>query len=533
MAIKRILTPTERFKKEFKKVLDKSNTAPFIFAGSGLSIRYYNIPTWIDLLESFVIKHKELFKHEFGYYSSKVSSNPLKIASELADEFHEIWWKEDQFTPNRELYKNIATKNKEVSFKIELCEFIKEKVKIDPSIQPEVDLLKSSVLSGIMTTNWDDFFQVNFKDFDTKIGQKEVLFSDQHAIGEIYKIHGCISQPDSLIVTQNDYDEFEKNSHYLRSKILTLFLDFPIIFIGYSISDPNIQSILQNIISSLDNDYLKIEKLQNRLFFVEWHSEECEPSIENSNYQIPTGRIPIKKIKANTYEAIFEVLSSIPRKLPVNILRQLKGMVYDFVMTKEPTGRILVNGIEDLDKIENLEVVVGFGNISKLQDKGVTGISDTELFEDILFETISFENYREIVEKLLNKSVRKNKYIPFFKYNKLIGNLNPDNSLKENINGNWVLKRTQNISLVDYKVETPRKRIERQIAHFKTLQDLIDGSDLNHAVQRIPYFNLKKSDVSVLKVFLKSCWENKDLNQSYLTHYRKCICILDFLENAN
>ena len=43
-------------------------------------------------------------------------------------------------------------------------------------------------------------------------------------------------------------------------------------------------------------------------------------------------------------------------------------MVFDFVTTSTPTGKILVHGMDELDKIENLEVVVGFGNISKLEE---------------------------------------------------------------------------------------------------------------------------------------------------------------------
>lgn len=533
MAIVKKISPTDKFKREFKKVLDKSNSAPFIFAGSGLSIRYYNIPTWMDLLASFVEKYQDYFKHEFGYYSSKVSGDPLKIASELASEFHEIWWNEKRFEDNRILYKGIANKTLEVAFKIELCAFIKEKVKIDTERQSEVDLLKSSVLSGIMTTNWDDFFQVNFKEFDTKIGQKELIFSDQHAIGEIYKIHGCISQPESLIVTKNDYDEFEKNSHYLKSKILTLFVDFPIIFIGYSISDPNIQLLLQNIILSLDNDYLKIEKLQDRLFFVDWQADICEPSIENSNYQIPSGSIPIKKIKAHSYEAIFEVLSSIPRKLPINILRQLQGMVYDFVMTKEPTGRVLVNGIEDLDNIKNLEVVVGFGNISKLQEKGVVGLKDIDLIRDILFDDIPKENYSEIVEQLLPTIIRKNVYIPFFKYQKYTDNLETDNSLKNFKNDNETLNNSQNISIDDYRLEKQKKTISKQLLGINSLEELIESSDFTHTIQRIPYLKDEEIDIVFLKEFLKNNWEELDPKAIYFSNFRKCVCLLDYLENAN
>ncbi len=529
----RKVNPSDLFKSRFRRELLKSNSAPFLFAGSGLSIRYYGIPTWMDLLKLFVEDNRDCFKFEFGYYSSTCSQDPLEIASILAKEFHEHWWQEKKFEKNRNKYSSISGKNIEIPLKIELCELLNKIKKDNKKYSNEINLFSQCTFSGVLTTNWDDQLENIFSDFQVKIGQKQVLFSDQNHIGEIFKIHGCSFQPESLVLTTEDYKNFINKNHYLNSKILTLFADFPIVFMGYSLSDPNIELILKNIVECLKNDFISIEKLKNRLFFVEWQPEPCFPTLEHTTHVLKSVSLPINKIKAHDYSEIFEVLASIPRKLPIQILRQLQDMVYDFVISTEPKKKILVNGIEDLDNIENLEVVVGFGNIAKLNDKGVTGIEDLELFEDILFDTISKENHNEIVERLLPSRVRRNKYMPFFKYNQLAGNLNADNSLKKYAEGNYTLERSKNITLEDYKVPSQKKTYERQVSSFETLQELIESCDIDHAVQRIPYFQLDKGDVSVLHEFLKTCWQNDSLNKIYFTHYRKCICILDFLTYAN
>jgi hypothetical protein len=531
--MKKPISPSDRFKRNFKKEISKSNTPPFLFAGSGLSIRYYGIPTWIDLLNEFVDANRECFENEFGFYSSKCSRDPLKIASQLAEEFHGYWWNSEKFKASRERYKELAGSNVEVAFKIELAQFIESKKKIDDALKSEIELLSKAVLSGVLTTNWDDFLQNAFSDFKVNIGQKEIIFSDQHSIGDIYKIHGCTSQPESLILTSNDYEKFIQNDHYLNSKILTLFVDYPIIFMGYSLSDPNIELILKNIVNCLDNDFLNIEKLQDRLFFVEWQHYPCDPEIESSTYSLKSFSIPIKKIKVHDYKEILEVLSQIPRKFPINVLRQLQGMVYDFILTAEPTNKILVKGIEDLDKIDNLEVVVGFGNISKLQDKGVVGLKDIDLIRDIVFDDLPKENYQDIVEQLLPTIIRKNVFIPFFKYQKQVGNLNKDNSIKTCAFQNHTLTNSQNISIEDYRLKTKIKSMARLLNGIETLQDLIESTDFIHAIQRIPYLSKDNIDTRLLRDYLIQNFDQIEAGTSYYSQFRKCVCLLDFLENAN
>ena len=70
------------------------------------------------------------------------------------------------------------------------------------------------------------------------------MFSRLQGIAEVYKIHGSVSDPSSVVINENDYKEFKEKSEYLAAKLLTIFMEYPIIFMGYSISDKNIQDIL-------------------------------------------------------------------------------------------------------------------------------------------------------------------------------------------------------------------------------------------------------------------------------------------------
>lgn len=523
----------ENFKKQFQSKLEVSNTAPFLFIGSGLSIRYYQIPTWINLLEEFVNKNRDCFKYDFGYYSSKCSGSPMKIASLLADEFHEKWWTLESFSKSRERFKIVASNNTEIALKIELAKFIEKIKERNTDLNNELDLLSKSVISGVLTTNWDDLLETIFKDFVPKIGQAGIIFSEQNSIGEIYKIHGSIETPESMVLTEKDYKHFIDNNHYLNSKLLTFFVDYPIIFMGYSLSDPNIELIFKNIVSCLDNNYVLPEKLKDRLFFIEWKAEKCNPTIQSSTYTLSSVSIPINKIIVHDYIEVLEVLSKIPRKFPVAMLRQLQSMVYDFVVSSESTNRVLVNGLDDLEKIEDLEVVVGFGNISKLMGRGVVGIKNIDLIEDALFSTFSSDNFIDIVQKVLPNMVKTNVFIPFFKYQNLTQNLNEDNSLKDFKGKFKTLNNSQNISIDDYRNKSfLSKSLKSKLESYNNISDLIGDTDAIHAIQRIPYLNQEKIDIVVLEKFLKENFHKAIKNSSQLSYFRKCVCLLDYLKYA-
>lgn len=528
------LDSKKQFKQKLKKMLVKHDCPPFLFVGSGISIRYCSIPTWIGLLRGFVESNKGCFKHHFGYYSSKCSNEPLKIASSLAEEFHEHWWQSDEYEISRTEFSEIASSDIETAFKIELAKYVENRKKLKPELEPEISLISQAVISGILTTNWDDFLQDLFPDFQAEIGQKEAIFADHKSIGELYKIHGCTSKPQSLVVTTKDYEKFIENNHYLNAKLLTLFAEYPIIFMGYSLSDPNIELILKNLISCLDKDLFHAEKLQNRLFFVEWQNQPCVPTIETSTYTANSITIPLTKIKVHEYSDIWEVLADLPRTLPVKTLRQLQKMVFEFVSSSKPSGKILVHGYEELDKIDELEVVVGFGNISKLQDRGLIGLKGKDLMEDILFDKLPKQNYQEIVEKVLPQIIRQNVFIPFFKYQKFVNNLNEDNSLKLWESNNFTLIRSSTITIEDYRAESNKTRITNLVQKYGSLSSMIADSKPIHTIQWIPFLEKDKIDKETLRDFLKKNWKTFGAKETtYSSHYRKCICLLDYLEYAN
>ena len=284
------------FKKDFANHINVIGTNPYLFIGSGLSRRYLNMPTWLNLLKDF--SEKLLLQKGFGYYDSKSEGNLPELASLMASEFHETWWTNPAFSDSRKEYENKRIGSQEIPFKIELSKFVSNHKDFQEDYSEEIELLKKVVIDGIITTNWDTFLEATFSDYKTYIGQEQLLFSENISIGEIYKIHGCVTSPESLIVSSNDYANFKKRNAYLAAKLLTIFVEHPVIFLGYSISDPNILELLFSLKDCLAAH--NIEKLKDRLIFVEWRAEQNEPIMIDGTLSLSDGKIlPIKHLSSS------------------------------------------------------------------------------------------------------------------------------------------------------------------------------------------------------------------------------------------
>jgi hypothetical protein len=243
------------------------NSAPFLFVGAGIARRYLAVDGWVDLL-------KRMAAHTgkpYAYYATKANGDLPGVASEIAQIFHEIWWADDRFEESREQFGE-GLSSLEAPLKVEVARYTMEASTHFPSDGPnrrEVDLLAKAIVDGIITTNYDGLLEHLFPDYETYVGQDELLFSDAHSVGEIYKIHGSATDPESIILTARDYERFNERNPYLAAKLLTIFVEHPVIFLGYSLSDSDVTAVLVSIAKVLTTENLS--RLRDRLIFVKTH----------------------------------------------------------------------------------------------------------------------------------------------------------------------------------------------------------------------------------------------------------------------
>lgn len=242
-------------------------------------------------------------------------------------------------------------------------------------------------ITGIITTNYDSFLEEHFDGFIRYVGQNQLIFSAIQGVAEIYKIHGSVDVPQSIVINEEDYIKFDNKSAYLAAKLMTIFMEYPIIFMGYSISDTNILRIIKAIVNCLDDDQLKM--LKDWFVFVEYKKGMVGAQVSSYTIMVEDRPLTMKKIQLEDYMLLYSALQGKKAKLPVRLLRRFKQELYNYTITNVPTSNLRVAEIDDV-RVADEELVMAIGRGSDLGLKGLRGIDSNEWYRNIILGDLDF-----------------------------------------------------------------------------------------------------------------------------------------------
>lgn len=413
---------------ELEARLRAFSSAPFLFVGAGLSRRYQNLDGWEDLLKRMAA----FTGRPYAYFATKANYDLPRTATEIAVPFHELWFTDARFAASRAEFADQLT-TAEGPLKAEVARYIRDAAaaaKQTSQHKRELELLAKATVDGAITTNYDELLETVFPDFVPYVGQDELLFADSRGVGEIYKIHGSVGRPESLVLTEQDYGAFHGRNPYLAAKLLTTFVEHPVVFLGYSLTDPDVASILVSIARVLTVDNLA--QLSERLIFVRWDPDVTAPTIATSPITVEGFTIPVVVVTVQSFEGVFEVLARLPRKFPARLLRRLKDHVYQLVLSKEPDTRLHVLPFEDDTHAADIDVVFGVGVQRQLGQVGYVGITRLDLLQDVLLPESAYPDPLRVVRETLPRVLRAGDNTPLFRYLREVNLLNKDGSLRAN-----------------------------------------------------------------------------------------------------
>lgn len=363
------------------KDIIENNSYPIVFIGSGISKRYLeDFPTWTNLLQEYWEKIGEGSSIFQFMRNLEQSDEEVKNATEDKREFlvnvktasYIKQRYDDLFYSGKITLEGLTDKDaylgKVSPFNYSITKrFADYKIKED--MREEIEEYKNflSKAKVIVTTNYDTLTEDLLDSIDQRptvyVGQKG-FFDETYNWSELFKIHGDVHDPSSIVITEDDYRAYDNNSILISAKILSNLIHSPIIFIGYSLTDRNVQKLLTDFASQLPSEDLR--KNTNRITVVEFQPDTVEFVEQIINN--PTLSISHSILKTDNYKKLFQEIGKIDQGLTPYEVSRFEKTVKTIVVTAGEVGKLdsfLVSSqnLETLpEDIKKRRIVVALGD---------------------------------------------------------------------------------------------------------------------------------------------------------------------------
>ncbi|BFU78772.1 hypothetical protein ALC152_19870 [Arcobacter sp. 15-2] len=205
---------------------EKEQNNLVVFIGAGISENYAEI------------------KNDKSFPSWKKLIDEIKIGNNSTDDF----LKSAQIYEDNYSKEALVAKVKELFPKEYNCHDIH---KLIYEIEP----------AHIITTNYDDLLEkaMRAKNLDNKFHVVDTdaqipLSKSKHNL--LVKAHGDLNRT-NIVLTEQDYNNYEKNFPLILSFIRYVFSKYKVLFLGFSLSDPNFNKILYWVKNILEENTIK------------------------------------------------------------------------------------------------------------------------------------------------------------------------------------------------------------------------------------------------------------------------------------
>lgn len=357
---------------EFIENIKNKNQFPIIFIGSGITQRYFkNAPTW----EELIIRLWKLLYDESEYvaeYHRRLSEEQdefrinLEISQLLEDEINKSFYNGnieiEGINPIEAHKKGINPFKKLISnifISLEKKEGVEEEIKLFSDM-----LVKARF---IITTNYDDFIEQCFNDKKIKIKVNvgnAGLFVKSNEYGELYKIHGSVKDSETICLTEKDYKNNESKLAIVNAKILSNLTESPIIFLGYSLTDENVKSLLYDYSQNMP---FGIEEAASRIGIVEY--TKGKEDVQDVVSSIPDLGIHYTEIRTDNYKHIYKEISKIEQGYSPAEISKYEGAFRRIIEVTGPSKGLenVLTSFVDLTTLSDQEIrdkniVVAFGD---------------------------------------------------------------------------------------------------------------------------------------------------------------------------
>lgn len=203
---------TKRFLKEYPEALHEGAGAVFVGAGVSMAAGY---PSWSDLLCDI--------GDELGIRSSDIHD-----LAALAQ-----WHIQESGGATR--VRNV----------------IKQEIGKDRNVPETANILARLPVRHIWTTNYDRLIERAFaaigRPIDAVSGSKDLSLKATPGAARLYKMHGSVDRLDDIVISTDDYELYRSRRGAFLPLLQAHLSSMSMLFIGLSLSDPNIRHVLSLI----------------------------------------------------------------------------------------------------------------------------------------------------------------------------------------------------------------------------------------------------------------------------------------------
>jgi hypothetical protein len=353
----------ERTSALVRDTLDEMQCQPIFFVGSGIPKRYYGSPSWIELLKE-ISTQLGLGADEFNYLMQKHDHDAISLGQELQERAFEWAWNAGKSKFPSEYFKTDV--HRAQFLKHMACGIISKLVPKESTIKKlplgdEIALLQATAPHAVITTNYDNFLEVLFQGYEPIVGERVIRYN-LNMVGEIFKIHGSADDPSTLVLTQDDYENYREKKKYISAKLLTYLAEHPVFILGYGFGDPNVTSIIEDVGEIIGGE----DRFIKNIFYVQWNSTVHEQNSFREEYIVGSGtkQYRVRAIEANEFSWIYSAISQERQIQTINVrtLRAVASRMYKLIRTDIPRRQLEVNyqsleGLTSSD--ENLPNLLG------------------------------------------------------------------------------------------------------------------------------------------------------------------------------
>lgn len=342
----------QRMDTAIRDLLLEFECQPILFIGSGLPRRYFDAPSWLELLHK-VISYVPGYADKFEYYIQKHSGDAVAIGSELSDIIFEWAWTGGKSEFPEELFTDGAKKDcfiKYLACKI-ILEITPKSANDFPNLNKEIEALAAIRPHAIITTNYDLSLEVIFEGYETVTGQTIIRYNT-NSFGEIYHIHGDIGNSSTIVLTKQDYDEWAEKKKYVSAKLLTYFAEHPVFILGYGLGDQNVKEILRDIGEIVTED----GGLIKNVYQIFWTQDVPKNPTEQAVFSVDNKEYRVNAIYTDSFQWLFEALKSQSALTSVNpkLVRALAARTMKLIRHDIPSGSVEVD-YDVLERVSNNE----------------------------------------------------------------------------------------------------------------------------------------------------------------------------------